>query len=373
VAAASARTRGAAPSECPTSPLLRRSSGAWRHQRPGTASARHVLARSRPGTGLTRLSGAPCPAARTLPGTPPRPRPAPTQAAAWRALPLQCRPHGTRWVRHRGSARGWYAPALCRSGTRQRHRSVTPKRNTLSCTTSLAVWRAHEARRRHRPRCGRRRRAPATPTPLVAGLPPSHAPLRARQGLLQGRRPPPAGPTSAAGPRAAADRRARRAAERVDHGRRSASPSWCVGDLPERQKGDGGGISGAGGRGREGRASGLRSDGEGAHTAPNGRLTSWYRVVNGPTAHGCRGSKLAPLARPPARRSCEAGRQSGAASRALAWAANKAPHSRAPGLNVDGLEVSDSSAVWANAVVVVVSCARCGEARGMQRPLSGPS
>ena len=303
MAAASARTRGAAPSESPTLPLLRRSSGAWRHQRPGTASARHVLARSRPGTGLTRRSGAPGPAARTLPGTPPRPRPAPTQAAAWTALPLQCRPHGARWVRHRGSARGWYAPALCRSGTRQGHRSVTPKRNTLSCTTtSLAVCRAHEARRRHRPRCGRRRRAPATPTPLVAGLPPSHAPPRARQGLLQGRRPPPAGPTSAAGPRAAADRRARRAAEHLDHGCRSASPSRCVRDMPERQKGDGGGISGAGGRGREGRASGLRSDGEGAHTAPNGRLTSCYRVGNG--HNGARlprvGARAAsPPARPP--------------------------------------------------------------------------
>ena len=155
----------------------------------------------------------------------------------------------------------------------------------------------------------------------------------------------------------------RRAAERVDHGRRSASPSWCVGDLPARQEGHGGGIGGAGGRGREGRASGVRSDGEGAHTAPHGRLTSWYRVGNSPTAHGCRRSELVPLARPPARRSCEAGGQSGAASRALAWAANKAPHSRAPGLNADGLEVSelDSSAFWANAVVV--SCARCGESR----------
>ena len=155
----------------------------------------------------------------------------------------------------------------------------------------------------------------------------------------------------------------RRAAERVDHGRRSASPSWCIGDLPERQKGDGGGISGAGGRGREGRASGLRSDSEGAHTAPHGRLTSCYRVGNG--HNGARLPRVgARAASPPARpRSCEAGRQSGAASRALAWAANKAPHSRAPGLNADRLEVSelDSSAFWANAVVV--SCARCGESR----------
>ena len=118
-----------------------------------------------------------------------------------------------------------------------------------------------------------------------------------------------------------ARRRACRAAERVDHGRRSASPSWCVGELPAG--GHGGGISGAGGRGREGRASELRSEGEGAHTAPHGRLTSCYQVGNGPTAHGCRGSELVPLARPPARRSCEAGRQSGAASRALAWAAKQ--------------------------------------------------
>jgi len=108
-----------------------------------------------------------------------------------------------------------------------------------------------------------------------------------------------------------------------------------------------------GGAERAGRA--VRSDGEGAHIAPHGRLTSWYRVGNGPTAHGCRRSEPVPLARPPARRSCEAGRQAAQHLAPCGQRTKRRMHE--PGLNVDGLEVSDSSAVWANAVVAVVSCA----------------
>ena len=256
-----------------------------------------------------------------------RPRPAPTQAAAWpdsaASVPPARHPMGVLW---RMCSRMVRPAPPCRSGTRQRHRAQHTVLHDQPC------------------RLARARSAPPTSPSMWPTSPCSGDAHAARGGPAALQRPPRARRRLLQGGRASyqadvcgwissrgrpARRRACRAAERVDHGRRSASPSWCVGELPERQGGHGGGISGAGGRGREGRASELRSDGEGAHTAPHGRLTSWYRVGNGPTAHGCRRSELVPLARPPARRSCEAGRQSSAASRGLG--SEQTPHSRAPG------------------------------------------
>ena len=192
----------------------------------------------------------------------------------------RCRQRVSSCVRCQKSV--WARRPRARSGVRPpRGRALVYSRSSMAESSTTGAWAAAAAQLRVS-------QSDASSLPMTASARSSLTRLswweRVREERSRGR---------------PARRRACRAAERVDHGRRSASPSWCVGELPAG--GHGGGISGAGGRGREGRASGSIGRRGRAHSAAR---TTHLMLPSRQRPYGARlprvGARAAsPPARPP--------------------------------------------------------------------------